>query len=208
MTVAWCCTVTPADSAHVPGAQSCQVHAGAVQDNTAWICNWMRLITAHYLQLQVPTSRAKPSSRPSKGSPPGSWTQALKPTCRYSVNCVNQKLETHATCWPTAHTDLPAPTCCLLQAVGSKAGSLCCPDSQVNPVQSVSNSAFFSAVGFDDDGDGDDGSLLAAGQEELGGCGASKESSYASRLQVGASSCRLTKSTLLRIHRGICFWWH
>lgn len=94
-----------------------------------------------------------------------------------------------------AHADLPAPTCCLLQAVGSKAGSLCCPDSQVNPVQSVSNSAFFSAAVADDDGDGDDGSLLEAGQEELSGFGASKESSYASMLQVGASSRRLTKAT-------------
>jgi hypothetical protein len=105
----------------------------------------------------------------------------------------------HAAAGPR-HTLTCPPPCCTLQAVGSKAGSLCCADSQVNPVQSVSNSAFFSAVGADDagdaDGDGDDGSLMAAGQEDLAGFGASKESSYASMLQVGQGGFRFTEGRI------------
>lgn len=69
------------------------------------------------LPLQVPMSRVRPFSRPSKGSPPGrGQTQALKPTCRYDINSVNT-LPTRNPCnvqllLPMAHADLAAPTCC------------------------------------------------------------------------------------------------
>jgi hypothetical protein len=80
-------------------------------------------------------------------------------------------------------------TCCaghVLQA-GSQAagGSLSCADPRVNPVQSVSNSGFFSAAG---DGD-EEGGSWPTGEEDsrLGGLGSSMESSYASALQVNTA---------------------
>lgn len=67
----------------------------------------------------------------------------------------------------------------LVQAGSKAAGSLCCAGSQVNPIQSVSNSAFFSAA---EDGNEEEGA--EAEDSGLAGLGASVECSYASALQV------------------------
>lgn len=82
-------------------------------------------------------------------------------------------------------------SCCAGPQAGSQApGSLSCADSRVNPVQSVSNSGFFSAAG---DADEEGGSLLAGEEDSrLGGLGASMESSYASALQVNTSCHKQT----------------
>lgn len=77
--------------------------------------------------------------------------------------------------------------CDALQAGSKAAGSSCGADSRVNPVQSVSNSGYFSAAGPGSDG----GSWLGAGEDSrLGALGPSAESSYASALPVSAFRCQ------------------
>jgi hypothetical protein len=92
-------------------------------------------------------------------------------------------------CPPRAHSPLTA--CCVagapLQAGSKAAGSSCGADSRANPVQSLSNSGYFSAAGLGSDS----GSWLAAGENSrLGALGPSAESSYASALPVSAFRCQ------------------